>query len=108
MGFALSSAGENEACATRALAEAPKMPRGPSFANTAAGGLDCALGAPKDAKWREAAVKASLEGRLESVEVLTRQEFHDRSLRQWLFRTGADVRDRDVARSDGDRPAGVC
>ncbi len=38
-----------------------------------------------------AAVKASLEGRLESAEVLTRQEFHDRSLRQWLFRTGAGV-----------------
>ncbi|HNX19959.1 MAG TPA: hypothetical protein PKG80_06770 [Acidobacteriota bacterium] len=66
---ALSSAGENEACATRALAEAPKMPRGPSFANTAAGGLDCALGAPKDAKWREAAVKGLEPLCLEAVKL---------------------------------------
>jgi putative ABC transport system permease protein len=37
------------------------------------------------------AVKASLESRLEGAEVLTKDEFHDRSLKQWLFRTGAGV-----------------
>lgn len=36
-------------------------------------------------------VKASLESRLEGAEVLTRDEFHERSLKQWLFRTGAGV-----------------
>lgn len=36
-------------------------------------------------------VQQDLRGRLESAEVLTQQEFRDRSLRQWLFRTGAGV-----------------
>jgi putative ABC transport system permease protein len=36
-------------------------------------------------------VQKDLQSRLEGAEVLTQQEFHDRSLRQWLFRTGAGV-----------------
>jgi putative ABC transport system permease protein len=36
-------------------------------------------------------VRADLRGRLEGAEVLTKQEFRDRSLKQWLFRTGAGV-----------------
>jgi len=37
------------------------------------------------------AVQQDLRGRVEGAEVLTQQEFRDRSLRQWLFRTGAGV-----------------
>ncbi len=37
------------------------------------------------------AVKADLSNRLESAEALTKQEFRDRSLVQWLFRTGAGI-----------------
>lgn len=37
------------------------------------------------------AVRKELSSRLESAEVLTKQEFRDRSLTQWLFRTGAGV-----------------
>lgn len=36
-------------------------------------------------------VRADLLSRLEGAEVLTTPEFHQRSLRQWLFRTGAGV-----------------
>ena len=36
-------------------------------------------------------VRQSLVSRLEGAEVLTKAEFHDRSLKQWLFRTGAGV-----------------
>ena len=36
-------------------------------------------------------VRTELRNRLGSAEVLTKQEFHDRSLVQWLFRTGAGV-----------------
>ncbi|MFA5898743.1 MAG: ABC transporter permease [Hyphomicrobium sp.] len=36
-------------------------------------------------------VQQDLAGRLEGAEVLTQQEFRDRSLKQWLFRTGAGV-----------------
>lgn len=38
-----------------------------------------------------AAVRRDFESRLEGAEVLTKEEFRDRSLRQWLFRTGAGV-----------------
>jgi putative ABC transport system permease protein len=37
------------------------------------------------------AVKANLASRFETAEVLTTQEFRDRSLKQWLFRTGAGL-----------------
>jgi putative ABC transport system permease protein len=37
------------------------------------------------------AVRRDLEHRLEGAEVLTTEEFRDRSLKQWLFRTGAGV-----------------
>lgn len=37
------------------------------------------------------AVRNELLSRLESAEVLTSEEFRDRSLKQWLFRTGAGV-----------------
>jgi len=36
-------------------------------------------------------VQHELEGRLDGAEVLTQAEFRDRSLKQWLFRTGAGV-----------------
>lgn len=36
-------------------------------------------------------VRNDLQARLEGAEVLTKQEFRDRSLKQWLFRTGAGV-----------------
>ena len=36
-------------------------------------------------------VRQDLQRRLDGAEVLTKQEFRDRSLRQWLFRTGAGV-----------------
>src|SRR5688572_5558105 len=36
-------------------------------------------------------VRHDLQGRLEGAEVLTQGEFRDRSLKQWLFRTGAGV-----------------
>ena len=36
-------------------------------------------------------VREDLQRRLEGAEVLTKQEFRDRSLKQWLFRTGAGV-----------------
>ena len=36
-------------------------------------------------------VRQDLQGRLEGAEVLTKAEFRDRSLKQWLFRTGAGV-----------------
>ncbi len=36
-------------------------------------------------------VRQALSQRLESAEVLTKSEFRDRSLRQWLFRTGAGL-----------------
>jgi len=36
-------------------------------------------------------VQKDLETRLEGAEVLTQAEFRDRSLKQWLFRTGAGV-----------------
>lgn len=38
-----------------------------------------------------AQVKANLTSRLETAEVLTTQEFRERSLKQWLFRTGAGL-----------------
>lgn len=38
-----------------------------------------------------AVVRNELQQRLESAEVLTKEEFRDRSLRQWLFRTGAGI-----------------
>lgn len=37
------------------------------------------------------AVRANLKNRLESAEVLTKKEFRDRSLKTWLFKTGAGV-----------------
>jgi len=37
------------------------------------------------------AVQQDLRGRLEGAEVLTQEEFRNRSLTQWLFRTGAGV-----------------
>lgn len=38
-----------------------------------------------------AQVKADLSSRLEAAEVLSTEEFRDRSLKQWLFRTGAGI-----------------
>src|SRR5262252_10923426 len=53
---ALQGARSWEDCAQAALKAVPTMPRGSSFANSAAIGLQCALRAPKDAAWRAAAI----------------------------------------------------
>ncbi|HEX5043015.1 MAG TPA: tetratricopeptide repeat protein [Candidatus Polarisedimenticolaceae bacterium] len=55
---ALSAGEQWEACASLAKDEAPGMERGPSFANVAVIGLDCADQAPKDAAWKAGAQKA--------------------------------------------------
>jgi tetratricopeptide (TPR) repeat protein len=47
-------------CAQAALKAVPTLPRGSSFANAAAIGLQCALNAPKDAPWRRDSI-AGLE-----------------------------------------------
>lgn len=52
------AAGHDEACAAAARREGPQLPRGVSFARVAAGGLACALAAPRDAPWRAASVAA--------------------------------------------------
>ena len=52
------AAGRNEPCANVAREEAPRLPRGVSFARVAVGGLACALGAPRDAAWRPGAIAA--------------------------------------------------
>ena len=52
----LQGARSREDCAQAALKAVPTMPRGSSFANTAAVGLACAVQAPKDAAWRPAAI----------------------------------------------------
>ena len=54
---ALSASEQWEPCATLAQQEAPGLPRGPSFANVAAIGLDCADQAPKGAAWKADAQK---------------------------------------------------
>ncbi len=53
---ALQGARSLEDCAQVALKAVPTMPRGSSFANTAEFGIQCALKAPKDAPWRNAAI----------------------------------------------------
>ncbi len=55
---ALQFARERERCATTALQEAPRLPRGPSFANLVNTGLLCTLGAPREASWRAEALGA--------------------------------------------------
>jgi len=47
-----------EECAQAALKAVPTLPRGSSFANAAATGLQCALNAPKDAPWRRESIAA--------------------------------------------------
>jgi tetratricopeptide (TPR) repeat protein len=42
---ALTETGQLEPCARAALAQAPSLPRGPSFANTVGAGLSCAMAA---------------------------------------------------------------
>jgi tetratricopeptide (TPR) repeat protein len=49
---ALAAAEQWEACATLARQEAPALPRGPSFANVAAIGLDCTGHGPEEAPWK--------------------------------------------------------
>lgn len=56
--LALSSAGQQQGCAQAARDEAPRLPRGASFANAVATGLGCALAAPADALWRPGALSA--------------------------------------------------
>jgi tetratricopeptide (TPR) repeat protein len=57
---ALQGARAFEDCSQVALKAVPTMPRGSSFANSAAMGLQCALSAPKNALWRPDAI-AGLE-----------------------------------------------
>jgi len=57
---ALQGARALEDCSQVALKAVPTLPRGSSFANAAAMGLQCALSAPKDAPWRPDAL-AGLE-----------------------------------------------
>lgn len=54
--------GDPQACATRALAELPRLPRSTSWANVASVGLYCALQAPASDAWRAQAV-SPLEAR---------------------------------------------
>jgi tetratricopeptide (TPR) repeat protein len=54
------SARDHERCARAAVAGAPSLPRGPSFANVAVTGLHCAQASPKEAAWRAGAI-ATLE-----------------------------------------------
>ncbi|HEY3444878.1 MAG TPA: tetratricopeptide repeat protein [Myxococcales bacterium] len=50
--------GDLRACAATAVAEAPAMPRGASFANTVGTGLSCALAVPPGEDWRAEAIAA--------------------------------------------------
>ncbi len=61
---ALEAAGDGEACARVALREAHSLPPGPSYANTVALGLYCALSAPDGEVW-PGEVIPSLEDLLE-------------------------------------------
>ncbi|MCI0569951.1 MAG: tetratricopeptide repeat protein [Myxococcaceae bacterium] len=64
--MALSGADEPETCARTALAELPRLPRSPSWANVAGLGLGCALEGPKTPAWKAEAV-APLEKRVEEA-----------------------------------------
>ena len=56
--FSLRKADDLEGCASVSRQEAPRLERGPSFANSAATGLSCALDGPEDAPWRAGALAA--------------------------------------------------
>jgi tetratricopeptide (TPR) repeat protein len=58
-----------EECAWLARQEAPTIPRGPSFANTVAIGLSCAVSAPEGAGWRKPALAALEPLGLEALRV---------------------------------------
>ncbi len=53
---AMQFARMRQECADTALSEAPKLPRGASFANVVSTGLICTLGAAADSSWRAAAL----------------------------------------------------
>lgn len=53
---ALSNTDDSERCAALAVAEAPAIERGPSFASVVVTGLGCANGAPDEATWKAPAV----------------------------------------------------
>ena len=73
----------------------------PFGANRLERGIGCLLGAESDKATfylvqlepgaNVETVRQELRNRLEGAEVLTKNEFEDRSLRQWLFRTGAGL-----------------
>ncbi len=52
----LEAAGDQQACAEVAIREASSLPPGPSYANAVSLGLYCALAAPPEAPWRQAAL----------------------------------------------------
>ncbi len=56
--LAFQVAGAFQACAEHARDETPTLPSGPSHANAAAIGLECALAAPAGGEWRQAALAA--------------------------------------------------
>lgn len=60
---ALQGSRDHEACARAARQEIASLPRGPSFANAAAIGLQCSLSAPVNTRWRAEAI-AALEPRV--------------------------------------------
>jgi tetratricopeptide (TPR) repeat protein len=56
LALALSAGGQP--CAKAAIDEAPRLPRGPAFANVVSTGLSCALDADKNEDWRAPAIAA--------------------------------------------------
>lgn len=93
---ALSASEQWEACATLAQEEAPGMPRGSSFANVAATGLDCADQAPKTAAWKAGAQKA-LEPLVEEALALPSVLVDDRSSLYGILAGRAEDRGDEAA-----------
>jgi tetratricopeptide (TPR) repeat protein len=93
---ALSAGEQWEACARLARDEAPGMERGPSFANVAVIGLDCADQAPKDAAWKAGAQKA-LEPLVEEALALSSVLADDRSSLYGMLAGRAEERGDEAA-----------
>jgi hypothetical protein len=87
---ALSMAGKNEECVSRARELMPTLPPAAVKAGISATALDCALSAPADAPWRAAAI--------ETFEAATREALRYDGLldddRSGLYQSLVDARDR--------------
>ena len=92
----LSESEQWEACASVAREEAPGMPRGPSFANTAVTGLDCADHAPEGAAWKGGAQK-QLEPLVEEALALPNVLVDDRSSLYGILADRAEERGDEAA-----------